>query len=81
MNLAQKTMSFEDSIKRLEEIVKHLENGDLSLQESIRCFEEGNDLIKKCSSMLDEAEQKVMLLRKGSNGQAEEMSFEQPDNP
>ncbi len=81
MSLADKTVTFEDAVKRLEEIVRHLENGDLSLQDSVCCFEEGNELIKKCSTMLDEAEQKVMLLRKGSNGEAEELPFEQPDNP
>lgn len=68
--------SFEASIKRLEEIVSHLEKGDLSLQESIQCFEEGNELIRNCTTMLDEAEQKVVLLREGNHGEAEEISFD-----
>ena len=76
--LKQKPLSFEESIKRLEEIVGHLEKGDLSLHDSIRCFEEGNMLVKECSRMLDEAEQKVVLLREGNQGEAEEAPFEEP---
>ena len=76
--MKQKPLSFEESIKRLEEIVGHLEKGDLSLQDSIRCFEEGNMLVKECSRMLDEAEQKVVLLRAGNQGEAEEAPFEEP---
>ena len=79
--MARKTRTFEESLKRLEEIVRHLENGVLSLQDSLQCFEEGNELIRQCSAMLDAAEQKVMLLRKGSNGEAEEVPFEEIDNP
>ena len=77
MNLANKKMTFEESIKRLEEIVSHLEKGDLPLQDSIRCFEEGNILVKECSRMLDEAEQKVIMLRSGKSGEAEEVPFEE----
>ena len=76
--MKQKPLSFEESIKRLEEIVGHLEKGDLSLHDSIRCFEEGNMLVKECSRMLDEAEQKVVLLREGNQGEAEEAPFEEP---
>ena len=75
--MAHKKLSFAESIKRLEEIVGHLEKGDLSLQESIRCFEEGNTLVKECSSMLDEAEQKVVMLQSGISGEAEEVPFEE----
>ena len=70
--MSKKTISFEEGLKRLDEIVGHLEKGDLSLEESIRCFEEGNQLVKLCSRMLDTAEQKVILLREGSDGRAEE---------
>ena len=57
--MAKKKMTFEDSIRRLDEIVKHLESGDLPLEESLSLFEEGTSLISSCSAMLDEAEQKV----------------------
>ena len=75
--MARKKQSFEEAIKRLQEIVEHLEKGDLSLQESVSIFEEGNDLVRECSRMLDEAEQKVVMLRAGKNGEAEEVSFEE----
>ena len=66
--MANKKMTFEESIKRLEEIVLHLEKGDIPLQESIAYFEEGTGLLADCSAMLDEAEQLVVKLRKGNDG-------------
>ncbi len=75
--MARKKLSFEDSMKRLEEIVSHLEKGDIPLQESIAYFEEGTSLLSDCSSMLDQAEQMVVKLRKGSNGEPEELPFEE----
>ncbi len=70
-------LSFEEAMKRLEDIVTHLEKGDISLQESIAYFEEGTRLLADCSSMLDEAEQMVVKLRKGNDGEPEELPFEE----
>lgn len=75
--MEKKTLSFEEALKRLEEIVGHLEKGDLSLEESVRCFEEGNELVRRCGRMLDEAEQKVILLREGGDGSAVETETEE----
>ncbi len=75
--MPRKNNSFEESLKRLEEIVSHLERGDIALQESISLFEEGTILLSECSKMLDEAEQKVVKLRKGINGEPEELPFEE----
>ena len=61
----QKKNTFEQSITRLEEVVKLLEQGDAPLDDALALFEEGTTLIKVCSKMLDEAEQKVTLLTKG----------------
>ncbi len=58
-------MNFEKSISRLEEVVKLLERGDAPLDDALALFEEGTTLVKTCSKMLDEAEQKVTLLSKG----------------
>ena len=58
MTAKKQTMSFEESLVRLEEIVRHLERGDLPLNESLSMYEEGTALIASCSKMLDEAEQK-----------------------
>ena len=75
--MAKKSLSFEEALKRLDEIVGHLEKGDLSLEDSVRCFEEGNELVKLCSRMLDAAEQKVILLREGPDGRAEEIETDE----
>lgn len=59
-----KDKKFEDAMKELEDIVKRLESGDLSLDESIKTFEQGVSLSKYCFSKLEEAEKKVSLLVK-----------------
>ncbi len=60
-----KELSFEEAIKRLEELVSALENGKAPLDESLRLFEEGVALVSACKKQLDEAEQKVKLLTEG----------------
>ncbi len=52
-------MTFEQSLKELEEIVKKLENGETTLEESMTLFEKGVSLTKSCRKMLDEAQLKV----------------------
>ena len=74
--MAVKKQGFEESLARLDEIVRHLEKGDLPLSESLSLFEEGTKLLTACSKMLDEAEQKVVKLRKGADRQPEELPFE-----
>ena len=69
-------MNFEQSLKRLDEIVKSLEKGDVSLSDSMSLFEEGTSLIKNCGKLLDEAEQKVVMLRKGADGAPVELPFD-----
>lgn len=69
-------MTFEQSLKRLDEIVKALEHGDVPLADSMALFEEGTGLIRKCGAMLDEAEQKVVKLKKGADGLPEEVDFD-----
>ena len=55
-------------MNRIEEIAKLLERADIPLEEAIALYEEATGLIKKAGTMLDEAEQKVMLLTKGESG-------------
>lgn len=74
--MATKKLSFEQSLARLDEIVRHLEKGDLPLKESLTLFEEGTTLIKNCGTMLDEAEQQVVKLKKGENREPVELPFE-----
>jgi exodeoxyribonuclease VII small subunit len=67
--MAEKKKTFEESIARLDIIVKQLEKGDVPLNESLALFEEGTALISACNMMLEEAEQKVVKLRKGPDGE------------
>lgn len=71
-----KKLSFERSMARLDEIVRHLEKGDMPLNDSLALFEEGTALIRSCEKQLDEAEQKVVKLRKGPDREPEELPFE-----
>ncbi|CAH2031609.1 exodeoxyribonuclease VII small subunit [Trichlorobacter ammonificans] len=59
---------FEASLKKLEEIVRRLENGTLPLDDAIKAFEEGVRHASLCARKLDEAERKVELLIKQRNG-------------
>jgi exodeoxyribonuclease VII small subunit len=74
--MAKKTLSFEESMQRLEEIVRLLERGDVPLEESLALFEEGSGLIAQCGKLLDSAEQKVIKLKKGSDGMPIELPFD-----
>lgn len=58
-----KNMNFEESLARLEEITGKLESNDLSLDESLRIFEEGIKLSRFCEEKLTEAEQKLEILK------------------
>ena len=64
-------------MQRLNEIVAALEKGDAPLAESLKLFEEGSRLISACQKQLDEAEQRVVKLRKGPDGAPEELPFEE----
>ena len=75
--MAEKKPAFEQSLERLEEIVRHLEKGDLPLSESLSLFEEGTRLLGNCNQMLEEAEQQVVKLRKGADRTPEELPFEE----
>lgn len=73
----KQALSFEESLGRLEEIVRHLEKGDLPLSDTLALYEEGTGLIASCSKMLDEAEQKVVKLKKGPDRNPIESDFEE----
>lgn len=71
----KKEMTFESAMARLEEIVRTMENGAAPLDRSLALFEEGVGLVKYCSEMLDNAEQKVKILQKGEDGTFSEANF------
>ena len=56
--------TFEEMMNKLEEISQDLENGELTLDESMEKFEEGMKLSKKCSEVLENAEKKIKILIK-----------------
>ena len=77
--MAEKKMTFEASIRRLEEIVGILERGDRSLEEALTLFEEGTKLMKQCGTLLDKAEQKVLKLTEQADGTLTESAFLPPE--
>ncbi|MEC4682678.1 MAG: exodeoxyribonuclease VII small subunit [Nitrospirota bacterium] len=68
--------SFEDKMKRLDEIVRAMEQGDRPLEESLALFEEGMKLSSECQTLLEEAERKVTLLLSGTGREVESGSDE-----
>jgi exodeoxyribonuclease VII small subunit len=76
---------FEKAMERLEEIIADLESGKLSLDDSIKAFEEGVEISKKCHKKLTEAETKVKQLIKNESGEFELKFFDEeeetPDEP
>ena len=68
-------MNFEENVEQLEKVVQELENGNLNLEDSIKKFEEGMAIYKKCNEILEEAEKKITVLIKKDDG-VEEENFE-----
>ncbi len=73
MNKENKT--FEEAVARLEEIVRSMEDGKLSLDDSLKAFEEGIALVRLCNGKLDSAEQRVRILLAGEDGALREQPF------
>ena len=69
-------LSFEEAMTLLDETVKRLEGGSMTLDESIGAFEEAVGLVKLCNSKLESAEQKVRILTEGADGIITDMPFE-----
>ena len=77
MNPQGKEMEFETALKKLEAIVENLENGELSLEEALKQYEEGVRMADLCSKRLTEAEKKVALLMKTNSGKFKTVPFEE----
>jgi exodeoxyribonuclease VII small subunit len=69
-------IKFEDALQRLEEIVDRLETGELPLEDSLKVFEEGVALARRCSKYLEEAEKRIELLTKDESGLLKTEPFE-----
>lgn len=70
--------TFEANMQRLEQIVRAMERGDVALEESLKLFQEGTELVRTCAKLLDEAELQVKKVLTASDGSPvlEEMSNE-----
>ena len=68
--------TFEANLKRLEQIVRAMERGDVALDESLKLFQEGTELVRACGKMLDEAELQVKTIMAGANGEPVEEAFD-----
>jgi exodeoxyribonuclease VII small subunit len=66
--MAEKKQTFETSLQELEKIVRKLEDGDLSLEESLKLFEDGVKLSRECQERLNQAERRIEVLLKDENG-------------
>ena len=73
----KRTPTFEEQLTRLGDIVRTLESGEAGLTDSLKLFEEGAALVSSCTKQLDEAEQTIVKLRAGSDGEPVEEPFEE----
>lgn len=66
--MSEKNMTFEQSMQRLEQIVRAMERGDVALDESLKLFQEGTELVRSCGKLLDEAQLQVQKVIKSADG-------------
>lgn len=71
-NAPGETQSFETMMDRLQDLVGRLEQGNLTLEDSIRSFEEGMDLVRRCTEVLNQAEERIRKLTRDARGAAQE---------
>lgn len=76
MAKSEKSEKFEVSLQKLEDLVQKLESGDLSLEDSMKAFEEGMALVKSCEGRLTEAQKRVEILMKDKAGNQTIQNFE-----
>jgi len=75
----QQNKTFEQSMQRLEQIVRAMEHGDVPLEESLKLFQEGTELVRNCGKLLDEAELQVKKIMTASDGSPVEEDFDDAD--
>ena len=73
MNQSNKT--FEESMARLEAIVRAMERGDVALEESLKLFQEGTELVRNCQKLLDDAQLQVKMIMTAPYGSPVEEDF------
>lgn len=71
----EQNVTFEASMQRLEQIVRAMERGDVSLEESLKLFQEGTELVRRCGKLLDSAELQVKAVTASESGAPVEEAF------
>lgn len=74
--MSKKKLSFEESMTRLEQIVRAMERGDVALEESLKLFQEGTELVKNCQKLLDDASLQVKQIMTAPDGSPVEEDFQ-----
>lgn len=74
--MKQQNKTFEESMQRLEQIVRAMERGDVPLEESLKLFQEGTELVRSCGKLLDEAQLQVTKIMTAADGSPVEEAFE-----
>ena len=73
--MAQKKQNFEQNMERLEQIVRAMERGDVPLEESLKLFQEGTQLVESCGKLLDNAELQIKKIVSDDEGRPVEEEF------
>ena len=73
--MSKKKMTFEESMTRLEQIVRAMERGDVPLEESLKLFQEGTELVRACGKLLEEAQLQVNKIMVAADGSPVEEVF------
>ena len=71
----QQNKTFEESMQRLDQIVRAMERGDVPLEESLKLFQEGTELVRSCGKLLEEAQLQVKMIMTAPNGSPVEEVF------
>ena len=71
-------MTYEQQLQQLETLIKQLENGDLSLDQTLAAYEQGVALIRACQQQLEQAEQRIQLLAHDANREETLVPFVDP---
>ena len=74
--MTKKNPTFEENMTRLEQIVRTMERGEAPLEESLKLFQEGTDLVRQCGKLLDDAELQVKKIMTAPDGSPAEEEFE-----
>lgn len=71
----QENQTFEASMARLEQIVRAMERGDVALEESLKLFQEGTELVRNCQKLLDDAQLQIKKIMAAEDGRPAEEDF------